>query len=236
MKKIILSGIFLLVVQLTTAQVNFGARMGFNLGTFDLKNENIEESYDVSSSLSILINMDLDIPFSTVFSFRTGLGLVIKGAEVDNVPTMSAVHPDTNWSLLYRMNYLEVPLFLVARAETDFYGTFYFGIGPTLSLGVGGRMELFAEPKIPGGEQRQETFDLIWGNKDIKPMLGVPHNYIHFRRFDLGLGMIVAYQLPKSGLTITAGYNKGLRNISPVEGMNLKTSYFSFSVGFSMKG
>jgi hypothetical protein len=148
-------------------------------------------------------------------------------------------HPDTSWSLLFTMNYLEVPLLLVARAETDFYGNFFFGIGPTLSLGVGGKMDLFAKytDKLTNKKvENQETFDLIWGKKDIDPKPGVPYNYLHFRRFDLGLGMIVAYQLPRSGLTFTASYNTGLRNISPSTGMNLKTSYAGVSIGFTMKG
>jgi len=233
MKKIILLTGFLLLVQHGTSQVNFGARLGMNLGAFELKNDNIAENYDISQSLSILIKMDADVPFSTVFSFRTGLGLVIKGAEIDDIPHFPPLqHADTTWSLLYRMNYLEIPLLLVARAETDFFGTFYFGIGPTLSLGVGGRMDLFAEHKDNKG-QSQQTFDLIWGNK---PAPDSQHGYNYLRRFDLGLGAVVAYQLPRSGLTFTVGYNRGLRNISPNEGVNLTTSYLSFGVGFMMGG
>ena len=232
MKKIIFPIFFLLFAKLGYAQANFGARMGMNLGTIELKNDNITtgEDYLISQSLSILINMDIDVPFSTVFSFRTGLGLVIKGSEIDYIPTLSQQYPDTNWSLLYRMNYLEVPLFLVARAETDFYGKFFFGVGPTLSLGVGGRMTLFADAK--NGGQRDISYDLVWGNKPVPE--DARHGYNYLKRFDLGLGAIFAYQLPKSGLTFTAGYNKGLRNISPVEGINLKTSYFSAGIGFSM--
>jgi len=230
MKKIVLPIIFLLFAQFGYAQVNMGARIGMNLGMFDLKNSNITESYNVSPSLSVLIKMDVDVPFSTVFSFRTGLGLVIKGSEVDHIPTIQ--HPDTIWSLLYRLNYLEVPLLLVARAETDFFGTFYFGVGPTLSLGVGGRMEMFSEHRTNHG-QTQSSYGLVWGNK---PAPEAHHGYDYFRRFDLGLGALFSYQLPRSGLAFTVNYNKGLRNISPNPGFDLKTSYFGFSIGFIMGG
>ncbi|MCL2027688.1 MAG: PorT family protein [Bacteroidales bacterium] len=231
MKKIILLISSLLLVQFATAQVNIGARMGLNLGMFDMENKNIEEDYKMEPNSSILIKMDVDMPFSTVFSFRTGLGLVIKGAEIDGLPE-SKIHPDTNWSLLYRMNYLEVPLLLVARAETDFYGTFYFGAGPTLSLGVGGKMDLFAKHKDDGG-QRQITEPIVWGNKPAPS--DKLHNYNYFRRFDLGLGAMFSYQLPRSGLAFTLSYNKALRNISPNEGVDLKTSYVGLSIGFIMK-
>ena len=233
MKKIIFPLIFLLFANFGQAQVNFGARIGMNLGIFDLKNYNhdITEDYDVSQSLSVLIKMDVDVPFSTVFSFRSGLGLVIKGSEIDRIPTMQ--HRDTVWSILYRMNYLEVPLFIVARAETDLFGNFFFGVGPTLSLGVGGRMELFAEHRTNHG-QSQTTYDLVWGNKPA-PSEAL-HGYNHFRRFDLGLGAMFSYQLPRSGLAFTASYNRGLRNISPNPDIDLKTSYFGFSIGFIMGG
>jgi hypothetical protein len=230
MKKIILLTGFLFFTQIFTAQVNIGARMGMNLGTFDLKNENFSENYDVQPSLSILIKMDVDVPFSTVFSFRTGIGLVIKGAEVHKLPDMQ--HRDTNFSLLYRLNYLEVPLLLVGRYETDFFGNFFLGVGPTLSLGVGGKMEMFAK-HLPTEKETQDSYSLVWGNKPAPE--GRHNGYNYFRRFDFGLGAILAYQLPRSGLTFTASYNKGLRNISPNDGIELRTNYYGLSIGFTMQ-
>ncbi|MCL2417550.1 MAG: PorT family protein [Bacteroidales bacterium] len=234
MRKIIPLIGFLLLVQLATAQVNFGARMGVNMGTFDFSNANTEESYNVAQSFNVLINLDIDVPFSTVFSFRTGLGFVVKGAEFDAVPTMSQQFPDSNFSAVFSMNYLEVPLFLVARAETDFFGTFFLGAGPTLSLGVGGRMEMFSEHHAGG--QDQVRYDIVWGNNRFYNAGNGGHLYNHLRRFDFGLGAIFTYQLPRRGLTFSVSYNRGLRNLSPNEGMNLNTTYFGFSVGFQMGG
>jgi len=94
-------------------------------------------------------------------------------------------------------------------------------------------MDLFAKHRTNPG-QAQHRYDLIWGNKPAPETAA--HGYDHLKRFDFGLGAIFAYQLPNSGLTFTAGYNKGLRNISPNPGIDLKTSYFSFSIGFSMGG
>ncbi|MDR1951733.1 MAG: PorT family protein [Bacteroidales bacterium] len=228
MKKIILSTSFLLLFQLGNTQVNIGARMGMNMGFFELKKVDVEE-YSITPRPNILLNMDADVPFSMVFSFRTGLGFVQKWSEIDHVPDMK--HVDTTWSLLYKMTYLEVPLFLVARGETEYYGNFYFGAGPTLSLGVGGKMEMFAK-SISTGKERQETIDLVWNSK---PAPENHHGYDYFKRFDLGLGFIFAYQLPKSGLTFTASYNKGLRNISPNPGTEFRTSYVGVSIGFFMQ-
>lgn len=231
MKKIIPLIGLLLLVQLATAQVNFGARMGVNMGTFEFTNDNFPEgNYDINQSFNVLINLDVDVPFSTVFSFRTGLGFVVKGAEFDNIPTMPNIR-DSIYSAVFSMNYLEVPLFLVARAETDFFGTFFLGVGPTLSLGVGGRMELFSEPRTGRG-QDQTRYDIIWGNR-AAPETAI-HGYNYLRRFDFGLGAVFSYQLPRRGLTFTVSYNRGLRNLSPNEGMNLNTSYLGFSIGFLM--
>ena len=233
MKKFILLTGFLLTVQFAVAQVNLGARMGMTIGSFQLENANerfADEIYDISSTINILLNLDIDIPFSTVFSFRTGLGLVIKGAEIDDVPDMR--HADTTFALLYRLNYLEVPLLLGARLETDFSGNFFFGIGPTLSLGVGGRMDRFAQ-KIGTGQETQEVYSFVWGNKPIPEK---EHGFNHIRRFELGLGAKFSYQLPRSGLTFTVSGNRGLRNISPNPDLNLRTSYIGVTIGFSMGG
>ena len=229
MKKIILSVGFLLLFQLGTAQVNIGARMGMNMGLFELSKVDLED-FAISPRYNILLNMDVDIPFSMVFSFRTGLGFVQKWSEIDYIPDMK--HKDTAFSLLYKMSCLEVPLFLVLRGETDFYGTFYLGFGPTVSMGVGGKMELFATAISPKVGERQETISLNWRGK---PAPANHHGYNHLRRFDLGLGTMFAYQLPRSGLSFTVSYNRGLRNISPNAGTELRTSYIGAGIGIYMK-
>jgi len=234
MKKIIPLIGFLLLVQLAAAQVNFGARMGVNIGTFDFSNDNAAESYNIRFSPNVLINLDIDVPFSTVFSFRTGLGFVVKGAEFDAIPTMQQQFPDSIFSAVFSMNYLEVPLFLVARAETDFFGTFFFGVGPTLSLGVGGRMDIHSAHRTNHGQGPQPRYDIVWGNRPT-PETAI-HGYNYLRRFDFGLGAVFTYQLPRRGLTFSVSYNRGLRNLSPNEGMNLNTTYFGFSIGFLMGG
>jgi hypothetical protein len=229
MKKIALLTGFLLYVQLGNAQVNIGARMGMSAGLFELKSADVEK-YDITPRYNILLNMDVDAVFSTVFAFRTGIGLVQKWSEIDH--TLDMKKGDSNWSALYRMSYLEMPLFLVARAETEYYGNFYFGVGPTLSFGVGGQVNIVAKSKTSGGIS-EESPKIVWNGKPAPP--GEHYGFNYFRRFDYGLGAIIAYQLPRSGLTFTASYNKGLRNISPYSGTEFKTSYVGLSIGFSMQ-
>ena len=234
MKKIIPLIAFLLLTQFANAQANFGARMGVNMGTFEFSNDNVAGSYDISQSFNVMINLDIDVPFSTVFSFRTGLGFVVKGAQFDSLQTMQHRFPDSVFSSVFSLNYLELPLFLVARAETDFFGSFFLGVGPTLSLGVGGRMDLLSEHRDGGQNPQLPRHAINWGNNpasedDFNP-------YSHLRRFDLGFGAIFSYQLPRRGLTFSVSYNRGLRNLSPNEGMNLNTNYLGFSIGFRMGG
>jgi hypothetical protein len=92
-------------------------------------------------------------------------------------------------------------------------------------------MDMFTK-HLSSGQDMQETHKLVWGNK---PAPSTDHGYNHFRRFDFGLGAILAYQLPRSGLTFTASYNQGLRNISPNEGLEVRTNYFGLSIGFTMQ-
>ena len=232
MKKFIPLIAFLLLVQLANAQANFGARMGVNMGTFEFSNTNVTGNYDINQSFNVMINLDIDVPFSTVFSFRTGLGFVVKGAEFDSLQTMQHRFTDSIFSAVFSMNYLEVPLFLVARAETDFFGSFFLGVGPTLSLGVGGRMDLFSEHRENKGQGAQPRYDIIWRNNPAPE--GDFNPYYRLRRFDFGLGAVFSYQFPRRGLTLTVSYNRGLRNLSPNYGMNLNTTYLGFSIGFRM--
>ena len=232
MKKIIPLIAFLLLTQFANAQANFGARMGVNMGTFEFSNTNITGDYDINQSFNVMINLDIDVPFSTVFSFRTGLGFVVKGAEFDSLQTMQHRFTDSIFSAVFSMNYLEVPLFLVARAETDFFGSFFFGVGPTLSLGVGGRMDLFSEHRENKGQGPQPRYNINWGNNPAPE--GDFNPYGRLRRFDFGLGAVFSYQFPRRGLTLTVSYNRGLRNLSPNPGMNLNTNYLGFSIGFRM--
>jgi len=232
MKKIIPLIAFLLLTQFANAQANFGARMGVNMGTFEFSNDNFTGGYDVNQSFNVMINLDIDVPFSTVFSFRTGLGFVVKGSEFDTLQTMQHQFTDSIFSSVFSLNYLEVPLFLVARAETDFFGTFFLGIGPTLSLGVGGRMDVFSEHRGNGGQGPQPRYNINWGNNPAPE--GDFNPYSRLRRFDFGVGAIFSYQLPRRGLTFSVSYNRGLRNLSPNEGMNLNTNYLGFSIGFRM--
>jgi len=234
MKKIIPLIAFLLLTHFANAQANIGARMGVNMGTFEFSNDRFTEGYDINRSFNVMINLDVDVPFSTVFSFRTGLGFVVKGAEFDSLQTMQHQFQDSAFSAVFNLNYLEIPLFLVARAETDFFGSFFLGAGPTLSLGVGGRMDVFSEDRVTGGQGPQPRYNINWGNNPASE--GDFNPYGRLRRFDLGFGAVFSYQFPRRGLTLTVSYNRGLRNLSPNEGMNLNTNYLGFSIGFRMGG
>ena len=227
MKKVILGLCFLGLAQWGSAQVDLGARIGINAGLFELKNGYVEKT-DITPRSNLIVNMDVDMPFSLVFSFRTGLGFVQKWSEIDRTKEIA----DTMmWTTLYRMSYLEAPLFLVARAETD-GGNFYFGAGPTLSLGVGGQVSI-SKRTATGTQLPLEDVQLIWNGKQggSEPQ----ETFNRFSRFDLGLGAILAYRLPNKGITFTLTYNKGLRDISPYPDITFKTSYVGLSIGFAMQ-
>jgi len=230
MKKIILGLCFLGLAQWSSAQVDIGVRIGINAGLFELENDNVEGKHIVTTPRSnLIVNMEVDMPFSLEFSFRTGLGFVQKWSEIDRTKEMQPT--DTMWTTLYRMSYLEVPLFLVARAETD-AGNFYFGAGPTLSMGVGGQVSISKTTKTATGTQ-QDDVQLIWNGKQGGSKLQDTFN--RFSRFDLGLGAILAYRFPNKGITFTLTYNKGLTDISPYPDIKFKTSYVGLSIGFAMQ-
>ena len=236
MKKITLLTAFLCLVYCGNAQVNMGARLGMNLGLFEMQHKDLG-TYDVVPRPNVLLGLDIDVPFSMVFSFRTGISMVQKAIEVDLARGVQNVSNAEKWSALYRMNYLELPLFLAARAETDF-GNFYLSAGPTFSLGVGGDVSVDTISSIPDaqGKKPQGSYPsqkLKWDGKHMPTLM---ENYYHFKRFDFGLGAAFTYQLPRTGIAITVNYNKGFRNIATNPDNTIKTSYVGVSVGFFMGG
>ncbi|MDR2907022.1 MAG: PorT family protein [Bacteroidales bacterium] len=226
MKKLLILTTFLLCAEWGYAQVNMGFRAGLNAGLFELKNDQLGD-FAVTPRLNLLLGVDVDIPFSMVFSVRTGLTMAQKSTEVDGMKSA-----DSTWTVLFRTNYLELPLLLVARAETDF-GNFFIGAGPTFSLGVGGTANILSK-RNPDDMLMESTQKIKWNGK-YDDNTQFRENLIHFKRFDIGLGAILAYQLPGSGITFSLNYNKGFRELSPDPDSELKTSYICLSFGFLMQ-
>lgn len=227
MKKIFVLIILGCFAQSLSAQANLGFRIGLNAGRFNAENKELGK-YDITPRYNVIFGLDVDLPFSRAFSFRTGLNLAQKSAEINR--TLEMNQPDTSWSTIYRMTYLEVPFLLVGHLKTDI-GTFCVGAGPTISLGMGGATNIIAQHKT-NLQQREYDQKIVWNGKTGST---VEENFYHFKRFDFGLGAMLSYQLPQSGLTLTFTYNKGLSDIAPSEETNFKTSYVGLSIGFMMQ-
>ncbi len=227
MKKITFLIAFLCLAQLTKAQTNLGFRIGADAGLFSVETEN-RGSADVSPRFNVIFGMDIDVPFTRVLSFRTGLNLVQKSAEVNRTLDMNT--PDSNWFTLYRMTCLEFPFLLVARWESDF-GTFSIGAGPTFAFGMGGQVNVVAQNKNDN-KQREYDQKLEWKGKTGNT---TEENFYRFKRLDMGLGAMFSYQPPRSGLTFTVTANKGYRDITPSDETKFSTAYIGLSIGFMMQ-
>lgn len=113
--------------------------------------------------------------------FQTGAFYVRKGAEdfgpIDKV----------------RLNYIEVPLYLVKKIGTPATGNFFIGGGPFIAGALDGSIK-----------DRRTSYDVRLGS-------GINDD---FRRFDAGLGLTTGYEFP-GRVYLRGNANFGLANILP---------------------
>ena len=144
----------------------------------------------------------VDIPMGKNFSFRTGLDFVQAGGILQS-------EGDGSSKLTTTLNYIEVPATFIYNAPTK-TGKVFLGVGPMFDYGVSGTF------KDETGKS-----DVHFGNNeadDLKP-------------FNLGVNFMAGYEFAK-GFFVSANYDLGVSNLSPVSDVTYKGHYFGFRIGY----
>lgn len=230
MKKVIFLALFSIgIATMANAQVKFGVHVnGIGAGG---KIENTDEGetikVDLKTRLSWKAGAVAFIPISSTVSFVPQLNIVSKGGK------MSDEYSESNEGVEYRitaegktqLSYLEMPLNIAFTTRN-----FWFGLGPSLSYGIGGNAKnsitISADGKVIESteEESKVKFDGKSSNDD----------QLHLKAFELGGNLTAGYQF-KNGLFVQANFNLGLSNISPEEGSTGKNRYFGLGIGYLFK-
>ena len=207
----------------TSAQVNFGIKVGGNLSNI---HQNYKDSdYEVPTRMKVGFHIGLtsDIPISEMFSFQPGLLLSTKGYSVDleelfgdEVPirSVNADGVEIDGFSRTNVNYLELPLNIAFKANAlQIYA------GPYVAVGIGGKYKSDFTVSYMG------LSDTFKEEVTLKPAFGevkegdLEDDEDAFTALDFGLNFGLGYTV--GPILIQAGYSLGLGNVNPkYEGMS----------------
>ena len=209
------------------SQITFGVQVGVQSSNADYENRGTNEKTVASTSavMGFKIGGVASIPISKQFAFMPELNFVTKG--VDYTDTYNSSFPSSTtykWENNFRTSYIEIPLNIAYNSST-----FFGGLGPVISLGVGGTAIFKAsnngsviksyEGNIKFDGQSNETAS------DDKE---------HLKGLEFGGNIFVGYKFTKS-IFVKAIYNTSFTDIYPSETdlvSKYKSNYFGFTVGY----
>ena len=193
------------IAQAQTARFGFSA--GATLGSQSSKSSGI--SINSSSKAGLTLGVMSDISLSDAFSFQPGLNFTQKGGKFD----LSDLGVPGTGDVTYTLNYVEVPLNVVFKAEAG-SGKFFIGAGPSLGFGISGKFK-------SGNEEEDVNFGSN-EEDDLKP-------------FDFGGNIVAGYEL-SNGLFFALNYNTTLNNLSTENDVTTRNRYFGIRIGYLLGG
>lgn len=206
-----------LPVKDSAAQARLGVKGGINFA--DMKYEPQDETNghpDTKSLQSFHIGAIMDLPITDLFAVQPGVMLNSRGTKAE-------YHNENLGTYTLKVNplYVDVPVNLLVTPSIGNGSKFYFGVGPYIGFGVGGKVKFDADTPLGEG---QVNHDIKYGsdsNDDLKST-------------DIGGNVLAGVEL--GNLLIGAQYGLSFTNNAPKGSDNdnkiLRHKVFSVSVGF----
>lgn len=172
-----------------------GIKAGLSMANMLAKNDDDTFSEDYKMKTGFHIGATVDVPFTDLLSFQTGLLLNSKGLKIKEK------EDGVDYKATLNLMYIDIPLNVVANYEVQDGVNIFGALGPYVGFGITGKYKTTAEFE---GEKETETDDVKWGtNKEEDD----------FKRLDLGFTIGAGVEVS----SISAGlyYDLGLANISP---------------------
>lgn len=178
---------------------------------------------DIKSRTGMSLALEMDLPFSEIFSFSTGLNYVQKGITMN--ADFKPLGLDASAKANVNMNYLQIPAML--------NGNLMLGDSSRIGLGVGPYMAFALSRSVSGTvTQAGQTTDI-----DPNSVKGVSDS-ISSTDFGGRFALTFDTSLTEDLLFVAgAKYDLGLKNVSTsnVATDNTKTRSFIANVGIGMK-
>ncbi len=189
-------------------KIKFGVRAGLNMAAYGRSSEYKADMKDEGGSNKPILRFHIggyvDYAVSEKFSLQGGLILNGKGAK-ESWPVL-----DNSGDNEYEASQKETPLYLELPVNAVYRtGQFYFGAGPYVGFGIGGKWKegYFDDFFNEEGEEVTDTGKIIFGKDG------------YYRRVDFGINFLAGYQL-NNHLSVGLGYGLGLRDVYQTESTN----------------
>ncbi|HEX5554208.1 MAG TPA: porin family protein [Chitinophagaceae bacterium] len=216
-KKLLLLSLALITGLGAFAQVKVGIKAGVNFA--DLKYEPKDQTNgtpDANSLTSFNAGVIVDVPVVEGLSFQPGVMLEGKGSKVEHSGTLGTFTQKVN------PLYVEVPANFLFKPTIGKNTRLYFGLGPYVAIGVGGKSSTNAEASI-GSYYSDHTLKFGNGSDD------------DLKSTDFGGNILAGFEFG-DGLILGAQYGMSFTNNAP-DGNNdapkiLRNKVLSISIGY----
>ena len=178
------------------------------VGGVNLANITIDDNGRVDESkqlTSFRVGAILDLPLGDALSLQPGLLYTGKGAKTQQGSESSASYYRATTNPMY----VELPVNLVGKIPMTSTSNFFFGAGPYVAAGVGGKNK--TEGKLFNAVFKKES-DINFSNDN--PLTGGEEDqgYGKLKRFDYGFNVLTGLDLGK--FSVGANYGYGLAKIN----------------------
>jgi hypothetical protein len=212
----------------TAPKASLFAKAGLNLSNITIdKNGGLDDGKTLASFHA---GLQADLPIGSFFAIQPGVFFTGKGAKLESGNTSG-----NNWyRSTTRPYYIEIPVNAVIKLPLgDHESSFFFGAGPYLGIGVGGKNRV--EGKALGvAFSRSEN--IKFSNDDPFTSTEEGAGYNIMRRFDYGLNGTIGIQAKIALFSVN--YGLGLAKLqsgtsSSADELN-KYRVLSFTAGFKL--
>lgn len=199
--------------------------------TYTTMSQNVNGiDYSTNYQLGFKAGGTVDFQFSQSFSLQTGLYIATNSGTESSYTryykTGNGIPSSETDRRKYGITYLQLPVYALFKTGPEFDDPhFFFGVGPSFNIGVGGGFKR-EYTYTTNGIGRPTTYDndVSYGNDRVNNDL---------RRFDMSANVTLGYELPE-GVFFRAYYGIGLLNIAPGGGADnaFRNSGGGISIGY----
>ncbi|MFT3935054.1 MAG: porin family protein [Chitinophagaceae bacterium] len=204
----------------------------FVKGGLNLSNITINKNGDIDDNKtlpSFHVGLQADLPIGAFFAIQPGVFFTGKGAKLESGNTSG-----NNWyRATTRPYYVEVPVNAVVKLPLGDQSSFFFGAGPYVAIGVGGKNRV--EGQVLGASfSRSESIKFSDDDPFTSNEEGSGYNIM--RRFDYGLNGTVGIQAKHAMFSVNYGYGLAKLQSGTTSSNDELNKYriWSFTVGFGL--
>jgi Outer membrane protein beta-barrel domain len=239
MKKMFLCAALAVSYSVSMAQISVGGQLGANLAfgkaSTDYVDPYLSTTLTNDPKAGLLVGVVAEIPLGEKFAFRPELNFIQKGST-----TGIAASILDELQTKITLNYLELPLNVVYKLNVG-SGNFFFGLGPALAFGMGGKVKL-SDASDPNNTSVNTSYKVKFDGKKEDDLNRSTDKDFHYKKIDVGVNVLAGYKL-QNGLFFKLGYNYGLLNVDPNKDNKLaadqatyKNRGFNVCIGFLIGG